>query len=1027
MFQCLLAPPPPPSPLVVAPPLLPQDAPPHPGGVCWPMAAGSATAVRALLIADRPATSAPGGTLVDEFDFLSENWYEEQLCIRRWKGVEWDEAYNAPGVAKCLASKAYQAVVVVDIGEAKAFEKKCLPDLVLYARSGGSVAFPTTHGAAAASVVAEFFGLSWKAMPGGPRRVCLAPCGQPGRLAVQKHLGVPASEVDGGACVYSARVECIQTPAADACLGPADGSGGAAVAVAACGEGRVAFFGDVSGERATALLVEGFVRAGGETAGPMTAQELAQIIEKNHAGRTLYKAESYDAALEVFKAGLEVLAGKAGGPKAWECNAEKVKVLATMAECHHRRERFTECIDCATQALELDPSSYKSRMRRAHALLSLGNRKDEVVKDLAHVIREGSSAAHAAQMMLEKLKASMPERTNESARANVETANAMTAEVLAAVISRKDAGNKLFQANSYKAALEAYKAAMAIIAAKVGGPKAKECAAEQVKVLSNMAECFLRLQDYNSCIAHATGALDVDASHSKSRLRRAKACIGNGNQRDDAMEDLAHVIKDGGSAAHEAESILARLKADVTEEVNARAQGSKLMTAQVLAQTIAKKDAGNAQFQQQSYDAALVQYSEALEVLAGKSGGPKTKECAAEKVKVLANMAECYLRLQKYTKCVVCASDALNVDASHSKSRLRRAKARIALDSQLDAAMQDLTQVVKEGGSPAYEAEIILGRLRASLNTVGSGPAGPMSAEVLARVVEMKEAGNAWFQEKQYRGALAQYDEALETIVDRVGGPHAKECEAERLKLLSSVAECYLRIGDYVECVGAATEALKLDASGTKNRVRRVEALMTLGRFEDEQLLKDCVLLGEEGGWAKAELRRIMEPVAQESAAQDAVYTGPMTAQLLEYMLERKEQGNALFAAGRYNSAMAPYQEARNAALGKSGGPKAKECEAEMVKVVSNTAECYLRLQEYGKCFAYATEALDRDETHSKSRLRKAKALIALGTQSDDAVKDLVQVIKDGGGTKNEAERLLAGLRVDIAARKPKQSKRPSS
>ena len=49
--------------------------------------------------------------------------------------------------------------------------------------------------------------------------------------------------------------------------------------------------------------------------------------------------------------------------------------------------------------------------------------------------------------------------------------------------------------------------------------------AAMVTLLSNQAECYLRLKKHEEAIVQATKALQLDRRHSKSLLRRAKATI----------------------------------------------------------------------------------------------------------------------------------------------------------------------------------------------------------------------------------------------------------------------------------------------------------------------------------------------------------------------------------------------------------------------------------------------------------------------------------------------------------------------
>jgi hypothetical protein len=80
-----------------------------------------------------------------------------------------------------------------------------------------------------------------------------------------------------------------------------------------------------------------------------------------------------------------------------------------------------------------------------------------------------------------------------------------------------------------------------------------------------------------------------------------------------------------------------------------------------------------------------------------------------ERVKLCSNAAECCLKLELWREAVQLASDALQDDAAHVKSRLRRAKAALAL-GQREAASEDLELIVRQGD--AAQVKVAAGLLR---------------------------------------------------------------------------------------------------------------------------------------------------------------------------------------------------------------------------------------------------------------------------------------------------------------------------
>ena len=105
--------------------------------------------------------------------------------------------------------------------------------------------------------------------------------------------------------------------------------------------------------------------------------------------------------------------------------------------------------------------------------------------------------------------------------------------------------------------------------------------AELVTLLSNQAECYLRLNKYEDAIVQASKALQLDRRHSKSLLRRAKATIRRSEQHGStllnsmaaasAAEDLQAIIEMKGEVVPEAESLIAEIE-EQTNKISARSE-----------------------------------------------------------------------------------------------------------------------------------------------------------------------------------------------------------------------------------------------------------------------------------------------------------------------------------------------------------------------------------------------------------------------------------------------------------------------
>lgn len=150
-----------------------------------------------------------------------------------------------------------------------------------------------------------------------------------------------------------------------------------------------------------------------------------------------------------------------------------------------------------------------------------------------------------------------------------------------AMMQLKDKGKRAFQRGQYKTALDCYIKAEELMGGDITGmflvPHQR---AEMVTLLSNQAECYLRLKKYEESIVQATKALQLDKRHSKSLLRRARASIHGSDQFGSdlvtsmavasAAEDLQAIIHMKGEGIEEAESLMDEMekKLDMTSETS---------------------------------------------------------------------------------------------------------------------------------------------------------------------------------------------------------------------------------------------------------------------------------------------------------------------------------------------------------------------------------------------------------------------------------------------------------------------------
>jgi len=96
-------------------------------------------------------------------------------------------------------------------------------------------------------------------------------------------------------------------------------------------------------------------------------------------------------------------------------------------------------------------------------------------------------------------------------------------EDMSELLAIKESGNQKFMTGMFKEAFDSYEKALDCVAVYDFYVAPLSQMDEIVKILSNQAECQLRLCEYKDAARVATDALILDSDHEKSRIRRAKA------------------------------------------------------------------------------------------------------------------------------------------------------------------------------------------------------------------------------------------------------------------------------------------------------------------------------------------------------------------------------------------------------------------------------------------------------------------------------------------------------------------------
>lgn len=153
-----------------------------------------------------------------------------------------------------------------------------------------------------------------------------------------------------------------------------------------------------------------------------------------------------------------------------------------------------------------------------------------------------------------------------------------------------------------------------------------------------------------------------------------------------------------------------------------------------------------------------------------------------------------------------------------------------------------------------------------------------------------------------------------------------------------------------------------------------------------------------------------------------------------EEALSLKAKGNSLFCAKQYRDALTPYTQAKEK-LGGIGMILSGDQRAEMVTILSNEAECYLRLKWYTEAQMSATSAIALDGKHVKSLLRRAKATLYGSVYDDNGInpfacaqveEDLEKIIRMNDDGVEEASKLQEEMRARMQKETDRLRVRPS-
>jgi tetratricopeptide (TPR) repeat protein len=129
---------------------------------------------------------------------------------------------------------------------------------------------------------------------------------------------------------------------------------------------------------------------------------------------------------------------------------------------------------------------------------------------------------------------------------------------------------------------------------------------------------------------------------------------------------------------------------------------------------------------------------------------------------------------------------------------------------------------------------------------------------------------------------------------------------------------------------------------------------------------------------------------------------GTAFADRLAAVVDDKTKGNQAFGTGHFAVAIAHYIRAESRFDKSPRLPICSKEQAELVKVLSNKAECLLKTNVLRGANEAASKALELDPTNVKARFRRASALSGIGDKTSvrQALEDINQVLQLDGALR---------------------------
>ncbi|XP_069705184.1 dnaJ homolog subfamily C member 7 [Periplaneta americana] len=313
------------------------------------------------------------------------------------------------------------------------------------------------------------------------------------------------------------------------------------------------------------------------------------------------------------------------------------------------------------------------------------------------------------------------------------------------------------------------------------------------------------------------------------------------------------------------------------------------------------------------------------------------------------NRSACYMMLHQYKDALEDARKSVALDTSFVKGYIRIAKCSLAL-GDLTAADNAITTVKElNPGNTSILPEI-------------------QKLEVIRR---FEEEGNKAYQKQDYRKVVFCMDRILEQV----------PCTRFKLKK----AECLAFLGRYQEAQEIANDILHVDK-------QNADAVYVRGM---------CLYYQDNVERAFSHFQHVLRLAPDHQKAMD-IY------KRAKALKQKKEEGNEVFKAGRFNEAYNLYTDALKI------DPHNKSTNA---KLYFNRATVCSKLGRLNEAVADCSSALELDENYLKALLRRAKCYMDLN-DFEEAVRDYEKALKMDKSRENK--RLLQEAKLALKKSKRK-------